>query len=210
AEQVALDLIEIHLVRGEKIRARLDPLGDGLRAGIVGELDDAPAHRLLQALIGAAGDVLMIDLELDERKVRQSQQGRPVGADIVDRDADIVQANAPCDLDRKVEIVDHLGAVDLDQQAGESRMVRNPVAELAHRMVVREKRDRQIDREIDRPDLFDEIAPVLDRALDHELGQCMKMRIAFVGDEVGRRHDAPCGMAHPDQCLGSAWNQRPE
>ena len=119
AEQVTLDLIEIHLMCGKKVRARLDPLRNYLRAGVVCELDDTPAHRLLEALIRATGDVLMVDLQLDERKVRQSQQGWPLRADIVDRDADIVQANAPGDIDRQVEIVDHLGAVDLDQQAGE-------------------------------------------------------------------------------------------
>ena len=98
AEQVALDLIEIHLVRGEEICARLDSLRNNLRTGVVCELDDTPAHRLLQALIRATGDVLMVNLQLDERKIRQSQQGGPIRADIVDRDADIVQANAPGDI----------------------------------------------------------------------------------------------------------------
>ena len=62
AEQVALDQIETHVVRGEKIGAGLNALGDGAGAVVVGQLDDAAAYRLLQPVVGAAVDELLVDL----------------------------------------------------------------------------------------------------------------------------------------------------
>ena len=123
AEQVALHQIETQAVRGDKIGAGFDALGDRARAMVLGQLDDLAAHRLFQPVIRAAGDKLMIDLQLDERKVPKPHQRRPLGADIVDHDRNIMKADLPCDIDHEIQIVDDLGAVDLDQQAAERRMV---------------------------------------------------------------------------------------
>ena len=59
-------------MRGEKIGAGLDALGDGPRTMVLRQLDDVAAYRLLQPVIRAAGDKLMIDFQLDERKVPEA------------------------------------------------------------------------------------------------------------------------------------------
>ena len=94
AEQVALDEIEPHLVRGQEIGAGLDPLRDGAGAVVPRQLDDAPAYRLLQPVVRTAADILPVDLEFGEWKTPKLQQGRPLRADIVDGERDIVQARA--------------------------------------------------------------------------------------------------------------------
>ena len=114
AEQVALDLIEPHVVSGEKIGPGLDALGDGAGAVVPGQFDDAPAYRLLQPVVRAAVDVLLVDLQLDEREAPEFQQRRPFRADIVDGDRDIVQAQASCGVHRQIRMVDYFTAVDFD------------------------------------------------------------------------------------------------
>ena len=57
---------------------------------------------------------LMIDLQLHERKIPESHQGRPLRADIVDGGRDIMKLQLSCDVDHEIQIVDRLGAVDLD------------------------------------------------------------------------------------------------
>ena len=92
AEQMALYQIEPHLVRGKKIGAGLHALGDGVSAVVPRQLDDAPAYRLLQPVVGTAVDILLVDLEFGEREAPKLQQGRPFRADIVDGKRDIVQS----------------------------------------------------------------------------------------------------------------------
>jgi hypothetical protein len=68
-EQESLHQIEAHLAHGEKVRPRLDALGHGTCSVSVGDIEDLAADRPLQPVIGAAGDELSIDLELNERKI---------------------------------------------------------------------------------------------------------------------------------------------
>ena len=82
---------------------------------VLGQFDDSAAHRRFQPVIRAAGDELMIDLQLDERKAPKPHQGRPLRADIVDHDRDIMKAHLSCDIDHEIQIADYLGAVDFDQ-----------------------------------------------------------------------------------------------
>ena len=78
AEQIALDQVETHVVRGEKIGAGLDALRNGARAVVVGQLDDPAAYRLFQPVIRAAVDELMVDLQLDERKASEAPSGMAI------------------------------------------------------------------------------------------------------------------------------------
>ena len=202
---VALDLIEPHVVRGEKIGAGLHALGDGAGAVVLGQLDDAPAYCLLQPVIRAAVDVLLVDLQFGERETPQLQQRRPFRADIVDGDRDIVQAQTSRGIHRPTSgCVDHLAAVDFDQESGECGVGGHGAAQSRTAARIAEERYRQVDRKIDRTLALQQIAPVLDGAADHEFGQRAKMRILVVGNEIGRRHHAPRGMPHPDQRLRAA------
>src|SRR5271170_859742 len=95
AEEESLYLVEAHLAHGEKIRLGFDPLGDGARAIAVGEVENAVAHRLLQAIGRAAGDELSVDLDLGEGKVVEPGELGPFRAEIVDGDGDVVEPKLP-------------------------------------------------------------------------------------------------------------------
>ena len=73
-EQKALNQIEPHVAHGDKIRTRLDAFRDRACAIAVGEIEDLAAHRLFQAIVGAAGDEFSIDLEFDKRKAVNSEE----------------------------------------------------------------------------------------------------------------------------------------
>jgi hypothetical protein len=69
------------------------------------------------------------------------------------------------------------------------------------------KGDRQIDRDIGRALPFEQIAPILRGAVNHELCQTQAIRIVFLRDEIGRRDHAPVWMPHPHQRFGTAADQ---
>src|SRR5437879_10102251 len=80
-------------------------------------------------------------------------------------------------------------------------------AEISHLLSIPQKRDRQVDREIDRTLLLQKILPIRNRTADHELGQGSIMRILVISNEISRWNDAPGGMSHPHQRLRTARNQ---
>ena len=47
-----------------------------------------------------------------------------------------MEADLSCDIDHEIQIVDHLGAVDLDQQPAERRMVGHGAAQVAHQLAI--------------------------------------------------------------------------
>ncbi len=143
------------------------------------------AHRALQPVVAAAGDEVPVGLQLDEGNLVQLHQRRPVGPEIVDRQADIVQADLARDLGQEVEVADRLLAVDLDRQPAEGRMRRHAAAEIAHRLRLLQIGRGQVDREIDRSLLLQQKMPVPHDALDHEFGEVAQMRVVLFGNEIG-------------------------
>jgi hypothetical protein len=115
AEQVSLDPVKTHLVCRDEISAGFHSLGNDTGPVLSGQFDDATAHRALEPVIGAAGDELSIDLQFDEGKVFQPHQGGPVRAKIVDRDRNILESYFFRDIDQDVHVLNHLGAIDLDE-----------------------------------------------------------------------------------------------
>ena len=89
-EQEALDHIEAHLAHREKVGFGLDTFGDRARTAITGEFENSVAYHLLQPIVGAPVHELSIDLQLGEGKVDVFQQRRPFVAEVVDRNADVV------------------------------------------------------------------------------------------------------------------------
>jgi hypothetical protein len=73
-EQKALHRIKAHLTHGEIIGSGLNALSYGASAKAIGKLEDLAAVRLLQPIVSAAVDELLIDLDLDEGKVVKSTQ----------------------------------------------------------------------------------------------------------------------------------------
>ena len=91
-EQKSLDQVEAHLPHGMKVSPGLDTFGDRARAVSICKLENAAAHRLLQTIGGAAGDEFSVDFDLDEGELSQSGKRAPFGAEVVDRDCDLVGA----------------------------------------------------------------------------------------------------------------------
>ena len=87
-------------------------------------------------------------------------------------------------------------------------MRRHAAAEIAHRLRLAEIGGGKVDRQVDRALVLEQVVPVLHGAIDHELRQRAKMRVARLRDEIGRRHHAPGRMPHPHQGLGAAAHQR--
>ena len=176
---------------GEKIGTGLDALGDRPRTMVLRQLDDLATHGLFQPIIRAAGRELMIDLQFDERKVPKSHQVRPLRADIVDYDRNIMQADLFCDIDHEIQIPRSRRCCRSGQQAGKRRMLRQRTVQIADPLPVGQKRNGHVDREIDRPLLLKQVVPILDSAANHEFGEAAKMRIVVVVDEIGGGNHYP-------------------
>jgi len=71
-EEKPLHQIKTQLPHGEKIRPRFHALGHRTCAIAVGEVEDAAAGRLFQAIVGAAVDEFPINLDLDEGELVES------------------------------------------------------------------------------------------------------------------------------------------
>ena len=83
-KQKALHQIKTHLTHGEKVGSGLHALGYGASAKAIGKVEDLAAYCLLQPVVGAAGDELSIDLDLDKGKVVKSNQRWPIRSKIID------------------------------------------------------------------------------------------------------------------------------
>ena len=125
---MALDQVEPHVVSGKKIGAGLHALRDGAGAIVPGQLDDAPAYRLLQSVVRTAVDILLVDLEFGEREAPKLQKGGSLRADIVDGKRDTLQAQTSRGVHRKVRPADHLAAVDFDQEPAKGGVGRHGAA----------------------------------------------------------------------------------
>src|SRR5262249_42886282 len=123
AEEKSLSLAEAHLAHGEEFGLGFDAFRDGAGAIAVGEIENAMAHRLFQAVDGATGDEFPVDLDLGEGKVGESGEQGPFRPEVVDRDGDVVKSQPPREVLRKFEMANDLEAVDLDGQPAESRMI---------------------------------------------------------------------------------------
>ena len=83
-KQKALHQIKTHLTHGEKVGSGLHALGYGASAKAIGKVEDLAAYFLLQPVVGAAGDELSIDRDLDKGKVVKSNQRWPIRSKIID------------------------------------------------------------------------------------------------------------------------------
>ena len=90
-EEISLDQVETHFTRHEKIGAGFHALGHSAGADSIGQIENTAAHRLLQPVVGAAGDESSIDFDFDKGEIVEVQERRPVRTEIIDGDADIVQ-----------------------------------------------------------------------------------------------------------------------
>lgn len=90
----------------------------GARAVALRQFDDVTAHRVFQPFIALAGDELPVGFQLDEPNPVQSHQLRPVGAEIVDRQGDILESHLASDLGQKIEVVrlSHTRCRQVDRQ----------------------------------------------------------------------------------------------
>ena len=103
-EQKALHQIKTHLTHGEKVGSGLHALGYGASAKAIGKVEDLAAYRLFQPVVGAAGDELSIDLDLDEGKVVKPNQRRPFRSEIVNRNGDVAEPKLSGDSCHQVQV----------------------------------------------------------------------------------------------------------
>jgi hypothetical protein len=115
-EPKALHHIKAHLTHGEIIGAGLNALSYGASAKAIGKLEDLAAVRLFQAVVSAADDELLIDLDLDDGKVVKSNQRRPLRPKIVNRDCDVAEPNLPCHSSRQVQVMKNISGINLNDK----------------------------------------------------------------------------------------------
>jgi len=103
--------------RTAKKSARVStPSGDRATAEAVGDLEDLPACGPFQAIVGAAGNELTVDLDFDKREVVQADKRETFRPEIVDRNGDVAESNLSCDRSRQVQIGNEIRGADFDDQ----------------------------------------------------------------------------------------------
>src|SRR6266446_949076 len=193
-EQGALHQTEAQLTRGKKVGSVLHPIGDGACTHGIGEIDDSPTGRPFAAIARATGDELSSDLELDEGKIVKPRKRRPFGSEIADRDGDRAVPQQPSDLLHQSQVANDVGRVDLDDEALESRVVRYASVQMFDQFRIPKEGDWQIDRDFDVTVPSSEIAPIVDRLINHNLRHLTGRGIT-VRHDMARRHDPQSRMA---------------
>ena len=127
---------------------------------------------------------------------------RPFRSEIADREGDLAGPKPPGDIFHQVQVANGVGAVDLDDQPLESRVIGQLTAQTSDRFRFPKEGDGQIDRDLDVTVLADEIAPIIDGAGDH------KLRQRFVRCEVLRRGDSAIRTLSMQERFGTAQRER--
>src|SRR5262249_6269577 len=207
-KQGALHQIETELTGGAKVGPALHPIGDGACAHGIGEIDDSPAGRPSAAIARATGDELSSDFELDEGKTVKPRKRRPLGSEIAERDGDRAVPQQPGDLLHQPQAANDVGGIELDDESIESRTVRYPSPQMFDQCRIPKEGHWQIDRDFDVTVASGEIAPIVDRPVNHKLRHRADMGITILWDDISRRHDPQSRMTHRREGFGAAEGER--
>jgi hypothetical protein len=93
----------------------------------------------------AAADERPIDFDFNERKLLQTREIRPFRAEIVDGNADLAESHLPGEVRHKRQAARDFGAIDLDNDPVEVRVIRKPPTKIVQACGVAQKRHRKID-----------------------------------------------------------------
>ena len=152
--------------------------------------------------------IFAVDLHFDDRQFAPPGERGALRIDAVDRNSDISRRQLGGNMPNQNEFVDQIDAIDRDQEA----ILPNLVGKMRHQPVdklhILQRLQRQADGNLDLVIGRGELHRVGEHPRDHELRQSMKERIARAGNVVGRRHDAPGGMADAHERLRPARHQR--
>ena len=137
-----MDHVKVHFAYGEKIGAGFYALGDRATAEAVGDLEDLPACGPFQAIVGAAGNELTVDLDFDKREVVQPDKRQTFRPEIVDRNGDVAESNLSCDRSCQVQIGNEIRGADFDDQPVKRGVIWHLAAKIRDRIGIPEKIER--------------------------------------------------------------------
>src|SRR5262249_9213832 len=206
-KQGALHQIEAKLTGGEKVGPALHAIGDGACSHGISEIDDPPAGPLFAAVAVTSGEELSSDLQLDEGKIVKPPKRRPFRSEITDRDGDRAVSKQPGDLLHQSQVAHDVGRVDLDDESLESRMARYASVQMFDQFRIAKEGDWQIDRDFDVTVQSSEIAPIIDRLINHNLRH-LRGRGITVRHDIAWRHDPQSRMTNGHERFGTAERQR--
>jgi hypothetical protein len=122
---------------------------------------------------------LSVDFDLNKGKVVDIHEARPFRPEVVDREADVVKPKLPGGSFREHEVTNNLDGIDFDDEPFESRMIRHLRAQIPDRVRILKDGNGKIDSDFDRAVLGEEVVPIANRLVDHELGQSAELWVAI-------------------------------
>ena len=143
-----MDHVKIHFAHGEKVGAGLHTLGDRAAAKAVGDVEDLPACGSLQAIVGATGNELTVDLDLDKREIVQPDKRETLRTEIIDRNGDVAEPDLSCNGSCQVQIGNEIRGTDFNDKPVKCGVIWDPAAKIDDRIRIAEKIERQIDRDL--------------------------------------------------------------
>jgi hypothetical protein len=84
-------------------------------------------------------------------------------------------------------------------------MLRQPHDQRFNSQRVAEISERKVDRQFDMSVIDGKVMPIGGRPVHDKQGQFGEVRIVRIGQEIGRRDDAPSRMPHADQPSARRW-----
>ena len=107
------------------------------------------------------------------------------------------------DVVGEIDVVDELVLGDFEDQARPMRGARTLLAQHLRDRQFHQRRDRRVDRELDRRAVAGEFVPVVQRREDHLFGQRQHVGFGRAGQELIGEDHAVFGMPHTDQPFGA-------
>src|SRR5207342_2362307 len=116
SEQVALCVVDLHLLQDAVLRFGLDLFGDGALADHVGDVADRTHDRLRQRRGFEAADEAAVDLDVVDVEIAEVAERTEAGAEVVQREAATEVAHLADEALRALAIADDAGFGDFQAQ----------------------------------------------------------------------------------------------
>jgi hypothetical protein len=120
----SLKHVAVHLAQRSDVVRVLDALSHSRRSKSMRKINNALTPTIGLLVLGATIDQTSIDFQLSERNRSQPLDGRISAAEIIDRNADVIQLELHGHFPRQVWIANHLVLGQFDDQSGETLMIR--------------------------------------------------------------------------------------
>ena len=154
------------------------------------------AERPLGTVMRTTGDQFRLDLDFDKWKISQLQERGPLIAKPVNRDGDLAESCLLGEVARRREIAADFATVNLENESFESRMIGQLATQKFKSRRIVEKRDRQVDRQIEGALFAQEKPPICDCLGNDELRQSRQKLLPHLRHETGGRYNSQQRVAH--------------